>query len=455
MTLAREVRRLAAPAIATSLLQTAVFLVDRVMLGRHAAVDLAAIHIAGNVEWSVFAVGTAFTVGTLARVGMASGGGDRRAIRAATLVSLGVAALLGLIVAASLVPALPLLGRALPNASEAVIEGATGYLRATFLAAPAMLLAAAMTAALQGSGDTRTPLAVSVLVNVVHVGSNAVLIGGGLGLPALGARGAGISTAICFALEAALLAVALLRRGGLLGGPPAGARAVLRTELAETGRIAWPAIAERAVLHVGFLVYTWIIALLGDAAMAANQTLISIEAICFLTADGFGVAAAALVAKKVGAARPDEARAAAAYATRAAALVLLAFAVAIVLLRGPLPFAFTSDGGVAAQARAVIPILALAQPFMATGIVLSQAVRGAGATREALAVSFAGSVLVRVPACWLLAVAGHWGLTGVWIGSTLDWAVRAVTLALVARISGPRLLDRAVRRYEASRARMA
>jgi Na+-driven multidrug efflux pump len=164
VTVAREVRRLALPAIATSLLQTAVFLVDRVMLGRHSAVDLAAIHIAGNVEWSIFSVSTAFTVGTLALVGMATGGRDPRAARAATVVSLGIAAALGVATALVLVPALALLPSAFPHASAQVAAGATGYLRASFLVAPAMLAGAAATAALQGSGDTRTPLLVGIVV---------------------------------------------------------------------------------------------------------------------------------------------------------------------------------------------------------------------------------------------------------------------------------------------------
>ena len=80
-----------------------------------------------------------------------------------------------------------------------------------------------------------------------------------------------------------------------------------------------------------------------------------------------------------------------------------------------------------------MPLLALAQPFMATGIVLSQSLRGAGRTRAALLVSAVGAVGVRLSATWLFAFHFQLGLVGVWLGSTCDWITRSVVLALVLR----------------------
>jgi multidrug resistance protein, MATE family len=138
---------------------------------------------------------------------------------------------------------------------------------------------------------------------------NRVLILGGFGLPALGARGAGISTSVTFTVEAALAAGVLLRGGrpAALRGAPRASREEYVEEARAVGRIAFPALLERALYHAGYLGFVAILALLGDAPMAANQALLSVESICYLSADGFGVAAAALVAQKLGAARPEEA----------------------------------------------------------------------------------------------------------------------------------------------------
>src|SRR5271170_5272428 len=107
MPLSREVRRLAVPAIAQSLLQTLVFVVDRIMLGHHAEASLAAMQIAGPLEWSVWSVFSAFTVGTVARVGRHVGAGDRvaagRAARASILYALGFGLLVTLVTPAVVV----------------------------------------------------------------------------------------------------------------------------------------------------------------------------------------------------------------------------------------------------------------------------------------------------------------------------------------------------------------
>src|SRR4051812_37056546 len=91
VTLAREVRALALPAIAHSLLQTLVFIVDRAMLGHHDASSLAAMQIAGPIEWSVWSIFLAFEVGTVATIGRLVGEGNRAAARSTLVVSIAYA----------------------------------------------------------------------------------------------------------------------------------------------------------------------------------------------------------------------------------------------------------------------------------------------------------------------------------------------------------------------------
>lgn len=437
--LAREVRRLAVPAIVHSLLQTLVFVVDRVMLGRHGEASLAAMQIGGALEWSIWSVFAAFEVGTVARVGRHVGAGDRVRARRAALLSLSIAATIGAIVAL----ATPLVLAALPlvsaRVSSAAAAEARAYLGVTIAASPLVFVAATATAALQSGGDTRTPLVIGVVANVVHVALNRVLILGAFGVvPALGARGAGISTAVTFAIEAALATWALTDRSRpvCLRAPEGGHRAepgALHDEVRELVRVGGPAFVERVLYHIGFVTYSLIVTRLGDAAMAANQSLISVESICFLSADGFGVAAAALVAQKIGAGAADEARDAARIATRYAVTTLTAFGVSSLALRDVILPIFSDDPPVLAIGRAAMPVLAAAQPFMAIGIVMAQALRGAGKTKQALGVSLMGAVFVRLTATWLCTVSFGLGLIGVWLGSTMDWFVRAIVLVVMFR----------------------
>ena len=439
--LAREVRRLALPAILHSLLQTLVFVVDRVMLGRHGEASLAAMQIGGALEWSIWSVFAAFEVGTIARVGRHVGAGDRLGARRVAWISFGIALALGVVLSL----ATPLVLFALPHVAERVsgpaMAEARGYLGVTIAASPLVFIAVTATATLQAGGDTRTPLAIGVVANVIHLVLNRILILGAFDVvPAMGARGAGISTAVTFAVEALLATLALADRSRPVSlRAPAdaagGGSATPREEARELVRVGGPAFVERVLYHVGFMTYALMVTRLGDAAMAANQSLISVESICFLSADGFGVAAAALVAQKLGAGRPDEARRAASIAARYAVITLTAFGVGALALRGVILPIFSEDPRVLAIGRRTIPVLVVAQPCMAIGIVLSQALRGAGRTRHALGVSLMGAVVVRLTATWLFAIVLGFGLVGIWVGSTTDWAVRAAVLVAMFRRS--------------------
>jgi multidrug resistance protein, MATE family len=427
--LAREVRRLALPAILHSLLQTLVFVVDRIMLGRHSETSLAAMQIGGALEWSIWSVFSAFEVGTIARIGRHVGAGERGKARRALILSLGIAVAIGVVLSALT----PVILDRLPwiasrTSPEALLE-ARGYLGVTILASPVVFLAATSVAALQAGGDTRTPLLIGIVANIVHVGTNRALI------PIMGAHGAGISTTLTFAIEAVLALVALSSRSRKvsLRNVPGSVAVSAMEEARALVRVGLPAFVERVVYHIGFVCYAMTVTRLGDAAMAANQSLISVESICFLSADGFGVAAAALVAQNLGAGRPDDARRTAWIATKYAVLTLTTFGVLALALRSLILPIFSDDPVVIGIGRATTPVLTIAQPFMAIGIVLAQSLRGAGRTRTALGVSLIGAVVVRLSATWLFTFGLGLSLAGVWLGSTTDWIVRAIVLSLLFR----------------------
>ena len=176
-------RRLALPAILNSLLLTLVLVVDRIMLGHHAGSSLAAMQIAGPVEWTVWSLFTAFQVGTLARVGRFIGRGDTARATLTARVSLGLALLIGLAVAVVSPWLLDAAAWGAPHASPEVVASARAYLAITLAASPFVVVGATAVAVLQAAGDTRTPLVVGIGVNIVHVGLNRVLILGAFGSP--------------------------------------------------------------------------------------------------------------------------------------------------------------------------------------------------------------------------------------------------------------------------------
>jgi len=437
------VRRLAAPAILHSCLQTLVFVVDRAMLGHLGEAPLAAMQIAGTLEWSLFSVLLAFEVGTIARVGFWVGAREKADAQAAALVSLAMACVVGAIVMVASPLVLARLSWLAPRASAATLAEAHAYLAVMLPASPLVFVATTAVAVLQASGDTRTPLLVASVCNVLHVGLNRVLILGALGVPALGTRGCALSTAATFAVEGALLLLALQRPSSRLS-LRGSFRAIVpraREKVREIVRVAAPSVLERALYHVGFMGFVVMIGRLGDRVMASNQALITLESVCFLSADGFAVAAAALVAQKLGAGDAVAAARAARIATRDAVIVVSGLGVAIFLARNVIVGLLVDDARVVAVTTGAVFVLMIAQPFMSSSIVLAQSLRGAGKTRVVLAVTSFCALVVRLGSTYLYAFgpAARPGadetesLRAVWWGSTTDWMVRAVLLLVVVR----------------------
>ncbi len=424
------VTRLAFPAIATSLLQTLVFLVDRLVLGHYSGDALSAMQTAGPIVWTVFSVFGAFTVGTVAVVGRAVGARDPIAASSAARGSFALALFVGLTVGLlSLVLLDPMLAAFGRGGGEAVRAVSRSYLRVSLPGMPLFFVGLTAMSVLQAAGDTRTPLAIGIATNVVNIIGAWALVFGRFGLPAMGARGAALASLVAAALESGLgLAMLLSRRSpvALRGNAAIDAYAGARRVLA----VAWGSWGEKVIYHAGYLAFVGFVVTLGASSMAANQALISIESISFLTADGCAVAAGALVAQRLGANDANGARRVAWLSAALCAAILGACGLVFFAIPAPLVRAFRDDAAIVAMGSRALRVAAFAQIPMAIGVVLAQSMRGAGATREALVVSFVGALAVRIAATWFFVTQMRLGLMGVWLGSTMDWFVRAVVYSV-------------------------
>lgn len=440
---AAQVWRLAWPAIGHMLLLTLVFSVDRLVLGHTDTNALASLQISSVIVWTLTTVFTAFSSGTLAIVGRAVGAGDRARATSATTISLLLALVLGVVVGMALVPcATPMVAAAFPHAGADVQRDVLRYLIIAAPMLPMTFVEAVAAAALQATGDTRTPLVAAASSNALNIVVSCTLVFGLLGAPALGVQGAAIGALCATVLQACSLLWVLYRKDAILParewfhaltprseprspGVPGMARSLLRVSL--------PAFGDKIIYAGGYLAFVAVIAWLGKTAMAANQAISSIEAICFLSAEGIGVAAGALVAQNLG---RGDVRGAERLATTAAVMAVGAmsmFAALFMVAPRLLLSLFTSDASIVEAAAVPMVLAAVTQPFMAYATVMRTALRGAGATGVVLGVTLLGTLVVRFPIAYLATVHGHMGLVGIWLGCAADWIIEAATFAWILR----------------------
>jgi putative MATE family efflux protein len=433
----REVARQAWPVVLQMLLKTMMFYVDTYMISAVGPEAMAAMGIVGPISHTLVAVLSALSVGTIAIVARAWGEGDRakQEREASTAVALAVAigvplTALGLLVLPGMADLFPV-----PD-SPAVTTMARDFLRIEAAIFLFFCLDAVATGILRAAGRTKVPLVVTLAANVLNIFLNWVFIYGNLGAPRMEVAGAALATSISFALQGAVIFGYLWLPKSPIRLTFAGLRAVTRESMARLVRVSIPAAVEPLLLQSGFLIYNRAITDLGVIPMAAHRAAITVESLSFMPAWGFAVAGSAVVGQYLGAGRPDQAEAGFRECARMSLLLLTGVGIAFYFGAEPLVRLFLRGKGeetTVAAAAACLRIAAFNQPFMAMGMALGGALRGAGDTRSPVLVGVIGVWAIRVPLAWALAFPLGLGLNGIWITMTADWAVRTLVFSILYR----------------------
>src|SRR5262245_2454144 len=428
---ARAIRRrvlgLAGPVIGENLLETLLGIVDTLLVAGLGATAIAGVGGALQVMFLLIAALSALAVGSSVLVAQAIGASNpRRASQLARQSLLWSAilsvplALLGLLASAPIV--------ALFGMEPQVAQIATSYLQVTMGTVVVLVALLIGGGALRGAGDSRTPMIVTAIANVVNIGLAYGLIYGHFGLPALGPVGSAWATFLARALALVLLVGALWRGSN---GVSISGRGGWRPELGvarDVLRIGVPAALEQILISAAFFVLTIVVAHLGTDVLAAHRIALNSLTLSFLPGIGFGIAATTLVGQSLGAQRMAEGAAATRIATSWAIGWMGAIGAIVLIFATPIMQLFTVDPAVVEAGAAGLRVVALAQPFWAVLFVLAGALRGTGNTRFPL-LATGGTVWLSVGLAYgLLATVGG-GLVAVWAA----FLVLAPALALIYR----------------------
>jgi putative MATE family efflux protein len=419
---------LAWPSMALYALHALVALVDFAFVSSLGTAAVAAVGVAMQIHFFVFALLAAITTGTLAIVAREVGAGHWPEAARATRASVALAALLGALLMA-LAPwsreAVSLLG---VRGDVADLGGACLATLLCFNVPFAIEIALSM--ALRGAGDVRTPLAVGVLANGLNVVLCYAFVFGRLGAPELGAVGSALAGGISFSVGAGTLAVYWWRGALVLPRRVAGSSLTADT-CRRLLRIGLPTAAEQSAFQLGLLVFLAIIALYGTPAVSAYLIGVRILSLCFVPGLGFSTAAGTLVGHRLGARRVAEARRLGWRACAQAMAVMAGVGLAIALAAPDLAQLFGAAGEDTIRLAIVfIYILGAAQPLMAVEFALGGALRGAGDTRFPLLAILIGLFVFRLGTALAIARPLAGGVTAVWLCLLADYAVKALLLSL-------------------------
>ncbi|NNC75584.1 MAG: MATE family efflux transporter, partial [Acidimicrobiia bacterium] len=294
----REILALAIPALGTLAADPLVSLVDTAFVGQIGAVELAALAIAAAIFGVVFWAFSFLAYGTTPAVAHAVGDGDHDSASRVVAAAMTIALVAGVVALAGGQAGLRWMVTTVMNASAEVAEPAVDYLRIRLFALPVVLLITAGHGVFRGFQDTRTPLVLSLGLNLINLVLDPILIfGAGLGI-----AGAAWATLIAQWAGAVSFVVVLAARSGRLGVTLAWPR---WDDIRRLLRVGGDLIVRSAAL-VGTLTYaTAVAAGIGTVDVGAHHVAMQLWVFLALVVDALAIAAQALVGKYRGSDRPD------------------------------------------------------------------------------------------------------------------------------------------------------
>ncbi|PRY73347.1 MATE family efflux transporter [Halomonas ventosae] len=441
--------RLALPICGAQLAQAGMSVVDVMMTGRLSATDLAAVSVGSSLWLPLMLFMTGTLMGLTPIVAQLLGGGRTAGIRPSVHQALWIALALGMVAAVLLwFTVMPIFR--LMAVPEEVAGRAAGYLAAVAFGMPGVALFQALRAFSDGMNHARPSLWISLVGLGVNIPCNFVLIYGGegltglfgdwlpgsvQGLPALGALGCGIATAISMWVMG-LAMIAYTRHSRAYGDvalwhSPTPLRWPLIGELLHVGMPIGVAIFVEVTL---FTLIALFVASLGEITVAAHQVALNYTSILFMLPLSLGMALTVRVGNTLGQGRPEAARLVAWHGILVALAVAGLNSLLLWLTAEPVIGLYTHNSEVARLTLSLVGLAMIFQVSDSLQVNLAGALRGYKDTRIIM--------LITLLAYWLMGLGGgHWlgrhglfewtgplGVHGYWIGLIAGLTTAAVLL---------------------------
>ena len=433
---------LALPIIAAQMAHTLLGFVDTAMAGRVSPQDLAAVAL-GNAFWIpayLFLTGVLMII--TSRVATLNGAGKLAATGPLVRQGLWLGLWLGLFTGGCLLLVEPVLHWMQVEAE--LIPLTIGYLVAVACGFPAVALYQSLRGLSDGLSRTRPTMLIGFIGLLVNIPANYVLVYGKLGLPAMGAIGCGIATALVMWLMLGCMLVYLKRSStfrtcGLFSRFELPRWREQRELLGLGLPIGIALFAETSM----FCVIALLIGRLGTLVVASHQLALNFTSLIFMVPFSLGLAITVRVGHNLGL---HGARAGL-FAAKAGLLVALVYALLaaslVYLLAEQIPLLYTDDPEVILMASALFVYAALYQVSDAIQVACAGALRGYQDTRMPMLLTLIAYWLIGLPSGYLLGLTDLLGpargAAGFWIGLIIGLSAAAVLLAWrLLRVSSAR-----------------
>ena len=421
---ARDLRALIIPLIADSFLSILIGMADTIMVSGCGEAAVSGVSLVDTVSNLLITVFSAFATGGAVVVSQYLGHGenDRAKDSAKNLIyiSIAISALMTAVI-------LPLRGHIINllfGSIDADVRRYTDeYFVPILISYPFLAVYSGLTAISRSERKSFRTMMVSIMMNVINIGGNAILIY----IIGLGPRGAGIASLASRIAGCVVMASLMMNRNetlnirGLLKGPvsPYLIKRILR--------IGIPSGLEGAAFHVGKIMVQSLVASLGTSAIAINAVAGNYNSYANIPGNGINLAMITIIGQCRG---QNNIRDVKYYTKLLTGLVLLSTVILCVPFYIITPQVVSFYGLEASSISTAIPICRLCLVMCFTiwpfAFSLPNMLKAVGDVKYILFASFSSMWLCRVGGAYFMVKVLGMGVEAIWYAMYLDWLFRGI-----------------------------
>lgn len=418
---------LSIPAILEMALNTLLGFSDTVMISRLIGSQaLAGVGFANQIIFTIIFIFTSFNTGGTAMISRTYGEKNYKQMNliAGEIITLNM--ILGII--------LSLLSFSFGHSlfrifdmTPAVTQMALDYFNIVVIGMIFMFLSFSFAAILRGSGDTKSPMLITGVVNIFNIIGNYVLITGVGPFPALGIKGTALATTISRGIAVLLYIRILLNNNRKLQLKIKNIK-ITKEILKPLWKLSYPGAIEQTLMNLAFIATGVIVSFLDTSAEATFRILINIESISFMPAVGLSIASATLVGKALGEKNIEKSILTGYLSSGIGFFWGILTGILFITLPSHLLSIFTEEVALIQAGTLAITLAGINQPLLNYIIVQGGALRGAGDTRGVMIITSLRLWLVFVPLNYIFIKVMNMGIEAVYIAEIISFTIFAFVI---------------------------
>ena len=427
----RALGLLAIPMMLEMSMESVFAVVDIAFVSRLGTDAIAAVGITEALVTVLYAVAVGLGMGVTAMVSRRIGARQTDAAASVTGQAIWIGAVLSIVIGvAGATYAKEML--TMMGASDSVVATGTGFTSVLLGGSVTILYLFLLNAAFRGAGDAAVALRSLWIANGLNIILDPCLIFGLGPFPEMGVTGAAVATTIGRGTGVLYQLWYLFDGRGRLEFHFRHLR-VIPSLISRVLIISIGGVGQFLVATSSWIIIMRIVALYGSSAIAAYTIALRMLEFVWLPAWGLGNAAATLVGQNLGARQALRAERSAWLAARYNTIFMSVAGVFIIALAPWIVGLFTDVPEVMSYGTSCLRILGIGFPMYAIGMIITQALNGAGDTVTPTVINLICFWMLQIPLSYWLATTVELGPNGVFLAMVISESLLTVLSVIIFR----------------------